>query len=61
MTEDLMKKLKRDLKKVSVNGLARKLLIPAPTLWRIVTGRSPGSLKTWNRIEECYKVIDRPG
>jgi transcriptional regulator with XRE-family HTH domain len=56
MRTKLLKKLQADLKRYSRYRLAKMLGMDYSTLHRILSGKSPGSLNTWEKVEKFYGV-----
>jgi|WetSurMetagenome_2_1015567.scaffolds.fasta_scaffold565393_1 hypothetical protein len=56
MRKLLLKKINSDLKKQSLNSLAKEIGIHQPTLFRIVRETSQGSIGNWEIIETYYNI-----
>jgi DNA transposition AAA+ family ATPase len=54
MKKDLLKRLKADIEKSSINAVAQKIGIAQPTLWRLINGKYDGRMSTWETIENYY-------
>ncbi len=55
MRKELIKKLAADLKKRSLNSLAKEIDLRQPTLFRIVNKKSQGSIEVWEKIDSYYQ------
>ena len=55
MRNELLKKIKNDLKSISLNALSEQMGINQPTLYRIVNDDSRGNIITWEKISKYYK------
>lgn len=54
--EILFEKLKTEAETTSINGLAKRLEIPFPTLHRILHGTvKQGRVETWDKIEAYFR------
>ena len=54
MKEIILKKLRKDVKKHSISGMADKIKIPYTNLYRIVKGEGTCTMKTWEKLETYY-------
>lgn len=54
LTTPLYKKIVADLRRQSLNSLAKEIGIKQSTLWRIVNKQTLGSMKIWGKIERFY-------
>jgi len=54
MKEIILKKLRKDVKKHSLSGMADKIKIPYTSLYRIVKGEGTCTMKTWEKLETYY-------
>jgi len=55
MRNKLLQKLKDDIQKHSISGMADKIKIPYTTLYRILENQGSCTLRTWERIEQYYQ------
>jgi predicted transcriptional regulator len=63
MKEIILKKLRKDVKKHSLSGMADKIKMPYTNLYRIVKGVGTCTMKTWEKIETYYsqQVVNHAG
>lgn len=54
MKDRILKKLRKDVKKHSLSGMAVKIDIPYTNLYRIVKGEGTCTMRTWEKIEAYY-------
>ena len=54
MKELILKKLRKDVKKHSLSGMADKIKIHYTNLYRIVKGVGTCTMKTWEKLETYY-------
>jgi predicted transcriptional regulator len=59
MQTRLLNKITKDLKKISMLELSRRMKIPCSTLWRIANKTSSGRMASWDIIEKYYKKYKR--
>ncbi len=55
MREPLLKFLHKQVKDKTVSALAKEIGMEIPTLWRIMYGKSAGSIEAWEKIDKYYK------
>lgn len=57
MIEKLRNRLQKDLNKgITIRQLALAMGMPYATMWRCCNGTYYGSLRTWERIANFYKI-----
>lgn len=54
MRQKILKKLIADAKSASIYRMAKRLDINYISLWRIINGKSPGNVKSWDKIFAYY-------
>ena len=54
MREQLLKQIKKDLRKMPIAVLARLMKVPYSSFYRIAKDRGYGSVKNWEKIERFY-------
>ncbi len=54
MRQRILKKLIADTKNTSIYRMAKRLDINYTSLWRIVNGKSPGNIRSWDKIFAYY-------
>jgi len=59
MRQRILKKLKADTKSTSIYRMAKILDITYISLWRIVNGKSPGNVRSWDKIFHYYRVKEK--
>ena len=61
MKNELMAFLKdmKENSKVNLNQLAKRIGMPAPTLWRIYYGKRQGSIDTWEKIAQYRNKLHK--
>ena len=56
MQERLLKKIKKDLEKISILELSKRMRLSCTTLWRFVNDESyKGRMASWDIIDKYYK------
>jgi hypothetical protein len=56
MQKRLLKKIRRDLEKISILELSKRMKLSCTTLWRFVNDESyKGRMSSWDIIEYYYK------
>lgn len=54
MRTKLMRKLNRDISRTSIYRVSKQIGLQYTTLFRIVRGRTSGSIPTWEKIAQFY-------
>ena len=52
--KDYLQKLKKDVRKVSILRMSKRIGVPYANLYRIVNDQGLGSVKIWYKIEDYY-------